>query len=198
MGRMIDVGRICMKTAGRESGKFCVVLDVLEDGFVLVTGPKAATTVKRRKCSIKHVEPTPETVKIKKNASDDDVLAEYKKAGLFKKLDVKEPSAKDVEKAKEAERKRLAGLRKEKPKKAEKKEEKVPEKPPEEKKEEPKPEEPEKEKPKPKHEKKPEPKAEKKEAKPKKEKKAKPKAKKPEKKPAAKKGEPKKAAKKKK
>ena len=56
---MIEVGRICMKTAGREAGKFCVVLDVLEDGLVLVTGPKAATTVKRRKCSIHHIEPDP-------------------------------------------------------------------------------------------------------------------------------------------
>lgn len=185
---MIDVGRICMKTAGRESGKFCVILDVLEDGFVLVTGPKAATAVKRRKCSIHHIEPTPETVKIKKNASDDEVLAAYKKDGLFKKLDVKEPGAKDVEKAKDAERKRATAAKtaKEKPK-AEKK--------PEEKKEETKAEP--KEEPK---EEKPEPKAEKKEEKPKEEKKTeKPKAeeKKPEKKkPAAKKEKPKKKTKK--
>ncbi len=117
---MIDVGRICMKTAGRETGKFCVVLDVLEDGFVLVTGPKAATTVKRRKCSIHHVEPTPEVVKIKKNATDDEVLAVYKKEGLFTKLGVKAPTAKDIEKAKEAERKRAAGAKaaREKPKAA--------------------------------------------------------------------------------
>lgn len=177
---MIDVGRICMKTAGRESGKFCVILDVLEDGFVLVTGPKAATAVKRRKCSIHHVEPTPETVQIKKNASDDEVLAAYKKDGLFKKLDVKEPDARDVEKAKEAERKRATATKtaKEKPKAEKKPEEKVPDK------KEDKPKEESKE------EKKAEPKAEKKEEKPKEEKKAeKPKAeeKKPAKKPAAKK-----------
>ncbi|UCD03466.1 MAG: 50S ribosomal protein L14e [Candidatus Aenigmatarchaeota archaeon] len=182
---MIDVGRICMKTAGRESGKFCVILDVLEDGFVLVTGPKAATTVKRRKCSIHHVEPTPEAVKIKKNATDDEVLAVYKKDGLFEKLGVKAPSAKDIEKAKDAERKRIAGAKaaKEKPK---------PEKPAPEKKEEPKKEEP-KEAPK---EEKPEPKPEKK-GKPKPEKKGhKPKERKPEKKPAAKKKTEKKKAKK--
>ncbi len=174
---MIDVGRICMKTAGRESGKFCVILDVLEDGFVLVTGPKAATTVKRRKCSIHHVEPTPETVKIKKNASDDEVLAEYKKAGLFKKLDVREPTAKDVEKAKEAERKRATAAKaaKEKPK-AENKPEKKKEA-----KAEPKEE--------PKEEKKPEPKAEKKEEKPKEKK---PEKKKPAVKKSAKKAKPKK------
>ncbi len=168
---MINVGRICMKTAGRESGKFCVVLDVLEDGFVLVTGPKAATTVKRRKCSIHHIEPTPETVKIKKNASDDEVLAVYKNEGLFKKLDVKEPGAKDVEKAKDAERKRATKAKEEKTKpKAEKKDEK-----PEEKKEETKAEPKEE----PKEEKKPEKKAEKPKAKEKKPEMKKPAAKKP-------------------
>lgn len=154
---MIEVGRICMKTAGREAGKFCVVLDVLEGGFVLVTGPKAATAVKRRKCSIHHVEPTPETVKIKKNATDNEVLAAYKAAGLYKKLEVKEPSAKDVEKAATAEKKRASAPKpkaekakaKSEPKEDEKKadtkkeetkEEKPAEKPKEEKKAEKKPE----------------------------------------------------------
>ncbi len=159
---MIEVGRVCMKTAGREAGKFCVILDVMEDGYVLVTGPKAATTVKRRKCSLHHVEPTPETVKIKKNATDDEVLAAYKQAGLFSKFGTKEPTAKDVEKAKDAERKRATKAKEEKAKpKAEKKEDK-----PEEKKAEPKKEEIKKEeKPKPKAEKKEKPKAEKKPAK---------------------------------
>jgi len=134
---MIEIGRICMKTAGREAGKFCVVLDVLEDGLVLVTGPKAATTVKRRKCSIHHIEPTPETVKVKKNATDNEVLAAYKQASLFKKLEVKEPSAKDIEKAAAAEKKRATGTKskaekkKERPKTAEaSKEEKKPEEKP--------------------------------------------------------------------
>ncbi|MCD6496198.1 MAG: 50S ribosomal protein L14e [Candidatus Aenigmarchaeota archaeon] len=120
---MIETGRVCVKTVGREAGKFCVILDVLKDGFVLVTGPKAATTVKRRKCSIHHVEPTPVTVKIKKNASDDDVLAAYKQAGVFKKLGIKEPTAKEIEKARDAERKRLAKAKTEKAKPEAKKKE---------------------------------------------------------------------------
>jgi len=146
---MIDVGRICMKTAGREAGKFCVILDVLPDGFVMVTGPKAATRVKRRKCNIHHIEPTPETLKIRKNASDDEVIAAYKKEGLFKKLGVKEPDAKDIEKAKEDERKRATGAKaaKEKPKA------------------EPKKEKPETKEHEPEKEEKPEPKAEKKQEK---------------------------------
>jgi len=122
---MIEVGRICVKTAGREAGKYCVVVDVLDDGMVLVTGPKAATHVKRRKCSIHHIEPTPETVKVKKNATDDEVIAAYKQTGVFKKLELKEPNAKDIEKAKDSERKRATAAKTEKKqaKPAEKKDE---------------------------------------------------------------------------
>ncbi|MBN1896926.1 MAG: 50S ribosomal protein L14e [Candidatus Aenigmarchaeota archaeon] len=145
---MIEVGRICMKTAGREAGRFCVVLDVLEDGFVLVTGPKAATTVKRRKCSIHHVEPTPETVKIKKNATDHEVLSAYKAAGIYKKLEVKEPSAKDVEKAAAAEKKRATGPKPKSQKAEEKAEEKPKEAPIEKKAEKPEPKKAKAEKPK--------------------------------------------------
>jgi large subunit ribosomal protein L14e len=114
---MFDVGRICVKTAGRETGKFCVIVDVLEKGFVMVTGPRAVTNVKRRKCNIDHLEPTPQVIKLGKNASDDDVISAYKKDGMFEKFQVKPPSEKDIAEAKESERKRLAAA-KEKPKKA--------------------------------------------------------------------------------
>ncbi len=112
---MLNVGRICVKTAGREAGKFCVIVDVLEDGFVLVTGPKVVTSVKRRKCNVDHLEPTPEVIKIDKNASDDAVMGAYKKNDVFGKMKVEQPTAKDIESAKESERKRLA-MKKEEPK----------------------------------------------------------------------------------
>jgi large subunit ribosomal protein L14e len=121
---MISVGRICVKTAGREAGRFCVVVDVVDDKFVMVTGPRAVTGVKRRKCNIEHVEPTPQVIKFKKGASDDEVVSAYKKEGIFKKLGTKEPTAGDMQKAREAERKRAA-MAKEKAK-APKKEESAP------------------------------------------------------------------------
>jgi len=124
---MFDVGRICVKTAGREAGKFCVIVDVLEKGFVMVTGPKAVTSVKRRKCNIDHLEPTPQVIKLGKNASDDDVISVYKKDGIFEKFQVKPPSEKDIAEAKDSERKRLTAAR-EKPKKAAEEPEKAEEK----------------------------------------------------------------------
>ncbi len=126
---MFDVGRICMKTAGREAGKFCVIVDVMEGGFVMVTGPKAVTHVKRRKCNVEHLEPTPDSIKIQKNASDDDVIGAYKKHGLFDKMGAFEPGRAEIKEAAAEEKARRAASKKAEEKKAsdEKKEEKAPE-----------------------------------------------------------------------
>ena len=42
----IEVGRICTKQLGRETGKKCVIIDVMDKSFVLVTGPKKVTGVR--------------------------------------------------------------------------------------------------------------------------------------------------------
>lgn len=89
---MFDVGRLCMKIAGREAGKYCVVVKKLEANFVLVTGPKSVTHVKRRKCNIFHLEPLKETLKIKDDASDEEVIRAYEEASIFSKLDLPKPS----------------------------------------------------------------------------------------------------------
>jgi len=78
-----------MKTAGREAGRYCVVLKKDEPGFVLITGPKSLTKVKRRKCNIHHLEPLVEKLKIKAEASDDEVLKALKEERVFEKLGFK-------------------------------------------------------------------------------------------------------------
>jgi len=57
----IEVGRICVKTAGREAGEKCVIVEVIDDKFVEVIG----TSVKNRKCNIKHLEPLEQAIEIK-------------------------------------------------------------------------------------------------------------------------------------
>lgn len=99
---MFEVGRVCMKTAGRESGKYCVVIKELEEGFVMVTGPKSLTKVKRRRCNINHLEPMMEKIKIKSDASDTEVLKAYQQASVFARLGLekgKKPKAEKSEKA---------------------------------------------------------------------------------------------------
>src|SRR6266849_3438166 len=85
----IEVGRICVKLFGREAGMKCVIIDVIDKNFVLVTGPKKISGVKRRRTNVKHLEPTEESLNVKKGASDEDVakVAEKaKKASLLKEV----------------------------------------------------------------------------------------------------------------
>ncbi len=63
-----------MKTQGREKGSKCVIIDVIDRNFVVVTGPD----VKRRRVNMDHIVPLDETVTIKRNASDEEVAEALK------------------------------------------------------------------------------------------------------------------------
>jgi large subunit ribosomal protein L14e len=65
---VFDIGRVCVKLAGRDAGKKCVIVEILENGYVLVDGE-----TRRRKCNILHLEPTKNTVGISSKASHDEV-----------------------------------------------------------------------------------------------------------------------------
>ena len=69
----IEIGRICVKTAGREAGKKCIIVDVIDKNFVLITGPKLINKVKRRRANIKQLEPTDEKIEIDKGADDKEI-----------------------------------------------------------------------------------------------------------------------------
>lgn len=78
----IEIGRICVKVTGREAGRKCVIVDIIDNNFVLVTGPKSLTGVKRRRANIRHIEPTDKLIKINRGASDDEVLKAIGESGL--------------------------------------------------------------------------------------------------------------------
>jgi large subunit ribosomal protein L14e len=69
----IEVGRICVKQVGREQGQKCVVIDVMDKSFILVTGPKKLTGVKRRRVNLNHVSPLEDKIEVKRGASDEEV-----------------------------------------------------------------------------------------------------------------------------
>ena len=69
----IEIGRICIKKKGREAGRRCVIVDVIDDNFVLITGPKQLTGVRRRRANVLHLEPTSEKIEIKKGALDEEI-----------------------------------------------------------------------------------------------------------------------------
>jgi len=82
----IEVGRICIKLAGREAGRKCIIVDVMDKNFVLITGPKNATGVKRRRANANHVEPLKDKIKIKRGAPDEEVTEALKASGKLEEM----------------------------------------------------------------------------------------------------------------
>lgn len=81
----MEIGRLCVKIAGRDANGLCVIVDILDKNCVMIDG-----NVRRRKCNVLHLEPLDEVLKIKKGASHSEVASEFKKL----KLDVWEKKAK--------------------------------------------------------------------------------------------------------
>ncbi len=69
----LEVGSVCIKTFGREKGSRCVIVELIDKNFVLVTGPPELTGVKRRRVNIKHLQPTEERMNLKKGSSDQEI-----------------------------------------------------------------------------------------------------------------------------
>ncbi|MBL7079237.1 50S ribosomal protein L14e [Candidatus Bathyarchaeota archaeon] len=69
----MDVGRICVKLKGREAGSRCVIVDVVDRNYVIVTGPPEVTGVRRRRVNMSHLQPLDEVVEISRNASDEEI-----------------------------------------------------------------------------------------------------------------------------
>ncbi len=83
---LYKVGRVCVKTVGRETGSYCVIVDEMEGRFVVVTGPKHISNVRRRKCNIRHLEPLEIELPIEKGAEDSAVEKALSEAGLTERF----------------------------------------------------------------------------------------------------------------
>ncbi len=83
---MIEIGRLCLKIAGREAGRKCVIVDVIDKNYVMIDGQ-----VRRKKCNVFHLEPLDKKIELKKNASHSEVVDEFKKL----KIEIKETKKKE-------------------------------------------------------------------------------------------------------
>jgi large subunit ribosomal protein L14e len=88
---LLSVGRVCVKTAGREAGKIAIVVEKIDNKFVLIDG-----NVRRKKCNISHLEPLDKTLKIKKRDSTALVHKAMSASGI--KVKEKKPKKKKIEK----------------------------------------------------------------------------------------------------
>lgn len=75
---MFEIGRMCVKIAGRDAKSVGVVVDMLDARYVLVDGQ-----MRRKKCNCAHLEPLPKVLSITKGASHEDVTAALKAVGVI-------------------------------------------------------------------------------------------------------------------
>ena len=102
MTKTIEIGRLCMKIAGRDAGRAGLIVEVIDKNFVVVDG-----NVRKRKCNIRHLELLPKKAELKGKTSHEDVMkalqgfgfkpitsGKYKKKLKAEKKEVKEVKAK--------------------------------------------------------------------------------------------------------
>ncbi len=85
---MYEIGRVCVKIAGRDAGKKCVIVEQIDSNYVLIDG-----ATRRRKCNISHLEPTKEVFKLKASADHAAVAKAFESAGITLKEQSKSKEA---------------------------------------------------------------------------------------------------------
>ena len=71
----LEIGRVCLKTRGRMAGERVVVVELADKNFAVVDGPAQ----KRKKCNVRHLFPTEETLKVTKSTSHEEIAKLMKK-----------------------------------------------------------------------------------------------------------------------
>ena len=77
----MEIGRMCVKIAGRDAGLRCVIIDILDKNRVFVDGE-----TRRRNCNAAHLEPLHQKIEIEKKASHEAVIAAFKELGIEIKM----------------------------------------------------------------------------------------------------------------
>jgi len=115
---MLEVGRVCIKLAGREARKVCCVVEKVDNKYVIIEGD-----VKKRKCNISHLEPLDKVLDISKGKIRD--LLEKEGYDLVKKGEKRESKdrPKKIKKVKPKKEKKVVEKKEVKEKKEEVKEE---------------------------------------------------------------------------
>ena len=108
---VFEIGRLCVKTAGRDAMQYCVVIEQIDSTSVLVDG-----NTRRKKVNMTHLEPLNKVLDVKKGADTKAVLAAFEaaeievKKSVEKKAKVQKEQVKKVDKStvKKADKKKAA------------------------------------------------------------------------------------------
>jgi large subunit ribosomal protein L14e len=72
----MEIGTVCTKLSGRERGRECVIVELVDKNFAIIDGPD----VRRRRCNLRHLSPTGKKAEIKEGAKGPQVEKALKKA----------------------------------------------------------------------------------------------------------------------
>lgn len=77
---MMETGRICLKIAGRDGNNPCVIIEKVDNTYVIVDG-----FVRRKKVNMKHLEPTKVILKITNSITHAEIVKLLEKEGYKQK-----------------------------------------------------------------------------------------------------------------
>ena len=101
--KFVEIGRVCFINYGPDYGKLCVVLNVINGSYVLVTGPPSITGIKRQKINLKRLTLTDIVIKIfvdqrdklvEKAWKEADVDTKWKESAVAKRMERDEKRSK--------------------------------------------------------------------------------------------------------
>lgn len=95
---MLEIGRLCIKTAGRDAMRHCIILEEIDKNYVLVDG-----NTRRKKVNKNHLELLDKVFKVDNKTTTKQILEILKKEGIKilksevkKEVKVKKPQIKKV------------------------------------------------------------------------------------------------------
>mmetsp|Transcript_3274 Transcript_3274/g.5077 ORF Transcript_3274/g.5077 Transcript_3274/m.5077 type:complete len:136 (+) Transcript_3274:74-481(+) len=94
--KFVEIGRVCMINYGKDSGKLCTIINVVDGNRVLVDGPHSITGMGRKIVNIKRIDLTDIKIDIgvqarekslKKAFEAGDVLNKFKESSMSKRFE---------------------------------------------------------------------------------------------------------------
>eukprot|EP00949_MAST-11_sp_MAST-11-sp1_P002538 g2538.t1 len=83
--RYVEIGRVCLINYGKDDGKLCTIIDILDIGRVLVDGPAKLTGVSRQVIPLKRVALTDYKLPIARNARQKTLIKAWGEEDIEKK-----------------------------------------------------------------------------------------------------------------
>ncbi len=73
----MEIGQLAIKIAGRDAGRECLIVQKIDDNFVMVDG-----NTRRRKCNVDHLEFSSQRAQLKEGAGHEEVAKALQSLGV--------------------------------------------------------------------------------------------------------------------